>query len=394
MSAAAAGITRAGGWGELLARVPREAALRVAAFAGLAAFVCAHWATLVADPPVLRMAVVVLVASGLAAGLSAIAAAPMRRRPAKHLAAFAAFVLALALALAAAGMPVRLLPPGAWDELGPELDRGLSGIRTVEWPYGGDEGWVRLVILLAAPATLVLAAALAFWPVRRGADGAARARAHRAARALRHGRDRARSWRAADPGAGALPARGRLAVAAAAAGARGQRRRSHRARRGSPGPAGGRPAERRDRGDRLHVVELVRREGRDLRLEPQLRAARLVARGHHPAPGEVRQAAVLEGGDARQLRRPALGAQLVERPHRSGRGAASGSGPALGRELPRDRPLAADRLRDRRRYAVPRAGRGRRHQRLRRRHDPPPRRAARARRQLPRARLRAGPPCA
>ncbi len=78
------------------------------------------------------------------------------------------FLLAAALALAAAGLPVRLLPPGAWDELGPELDRGLSGIRTVEWPYSGEEDWVRLVILFAAPAVLVVAAALAFWPARRG----------------------------------------------------------------------------------------------------------------------------------------------------------------------------------------------------------------------------------
>jgi transglutaminase-like putative cysteine protease len=47
------------------------------------------------------------------------------------------------------------------------LDRGLEGLRTVTWPYGGNEPMVRLTILLAIPAILVLAAALAFWPVRR-----------------------------------------------------------------------------------------------------------------------------------------------------------------------------------------------------------------------------------
>ena len=106
---------------------------------------------MVADPPLFRMALVVIIATG-ARGRAVRAAgggpAPAARRIA---AALAAFLLAAALALAAAGLPVRLLPPGAWDELGAELDRGLSGIRTVEWPYAGDEDWVRLVILLGRP---------------------------------------------------------------------------------------------------------------------------------------------------------------------------------------------------------------------------------------------------
>lgn len=167
MSAAAAGIPRAPRRAWALPRLAPEAALRIAAFGGLAAFVCGHWAAMVAEPPVLRMVVVVSVATGLAAALAALTAAKLTR-PATIAVAVGALLLAAALALAAAGLPVRLLPPGAWDELGPELDRGLSGIRTVEWPYAGDERWVRLVILLAAPAALVLAAALAFWPARRG----------------------------------------------------------------------------------------------------------------------------------------------------------------------------------------------------------------------------------
>ena len=67
------------------------------------------------------------------------------------------------------GLPARLLPPGAWDELATELDRGLSGIRTVEWPYDGPDEQVRLAILLGAPLLLSIAAALSFWPARRGA---------------------------------------------------------------------------------------------------------------------------------------------------------------------------------------------------------------------------------
>ena len=162
MSAAAAGLARPVRALPLLAREP---ALRVAAFAGLAAFVSGHWAAMVADPPVLRMALVVLIATGLAGILALLD--PMKR-PARQMVALGACVVAGALAVAVVGLPVRLLPPGAWDELGAELDRGLSGISTVEWPYSGDDEWVRLVILLAAPAALVAAAALAFWPTHRG----------------------------------------------------------------------------------------------------------------------------------------------------------------------------------------------------------------------------------
>ncbi len=147
--------------------VAPEDALRLATFAGLAAFVCGHWAAMVTDPPIFRMVLVVLVATGVGAALTALPRAGLPR-PALHLAALGIALAGAAMALAVAGLPVRLLPPGAWDELRVELDAGLSGIRTVEWPYGGDETWVRLVILLAAPATLVVAAALAFWPARRG----------------------------------------------------------------------------------------------------------------------------------------------------------------------------------------------------------------------------------
>ncbi len=66
------------------------------------------------------------------------------------------------------GLPARQLLPGAWSELAGDLDRGLAGIRTVDWPYAGDDEWVRRSILLGAPLLVVVAAALAFWPVRRG----------------------------------------------------------------------------------------------------------------------------------------------------------------------------------------------------------------------------------
>jgi transglutaminase-like putative cysteine protease len=80
----------------------------------------------------------------------------------------------VAVGLVVAGLPSGLLKPARWDELGDGLDRGLSGIRTVDWPYGGDDDWIRLVILLGGPLLLGLAATLAFWPARR-ASGPLRA---------------------------------------------------------------------------------------------------------------------------------------------------------------------------------------------------------------------------
>ena len=77
-------------------------------------------------------------------------------------------------------------------------------------------------------------------------------------------------------------------------------------RRG-PLPAARGRARRRSRLVGLPRLELVRRrQGPHLRLEPLLRAARLVARGHDRPERQVGPAALLEGRDARRLRRPAL----------------------------------------------------------------------------------------
>ena len=148
-------------------------ALRLATFAALTAFCCAHWVGLVAGPPTGRTLATVLVACGTAAALLALGRLALPR-PAVHGLSLAVVVIGLGAALAAMGLPVRLLPPGAWDELGPKLDAGLSGIQTVRWPHSGEDQQVRLVVLLGAPLLAIVAAALAFWPVRR-AGGVLRA---------------------------------------------------------------------------------------------------------------------------------------------------------------------------------------------------------------------------
>ena len=143
--------------------------VRLLAFALLGTFAAAHWFRLVGDASAGRMIAAVAVASALGAFLIALGRTGLPR-PAVHAAALAGVVAAGALALVVTGLPARLLPPGAWDELGEELDRGMAGIRTAEWPYSGPEEWVGLVILLGAPLLLTAAAALTFWPLRRASS--------------------------------------------------------------------------------------------------------------------------------------------------------------------------------------------------------------------------------
>lgn len=139
--------------------------LRLAAFAGLAGFGAAYWVSLVDAPPAGRVIGVLVIACALAAVLTEFGRAPWPR-PAIHAAALLATLVALAIALVAVGLDANLLKPARWDEFGALLDRGFEGLRRVSWPYGGPDGFVRLTILLAVPPVLILAAALAFWPVR------------------------------------------------------------------------------------------------------------------------------------------------------------------------------------------------------------------------------------
>jgi protein-glutamine gamma-glutamyltransferase len=139
--------------------------IRLAAFAGLAAFGAAHWALLVTDAPGGRTLLVVLVAVGGAAALGLLDRSPLPRRAVHALAAVVALVT-LGLGLMVAGLPARLLAPSGWSELFDGLDRGLAGVESVEWPYDGPDEWIRRTILLGAPFLLGIAAAVAFWPAR------------------------------------------------------------------------------------------------------------------------------------------------------------------------------------------------------------------------------------
>lgn len=150
------------------AAVTRDSlAMRLVAFAALAAFGAAHWGLLVKDPPVGRTLLVLLVATGGAAALGLLSRAPLPR-PALHALAAVIGLAMLALGLMAAGLPGRLLLPAHWSELADGLDRGLAGMQDVEWPYDGPDTWIRRAVLLGVPAVITVAALFAFWPARRG----------------------------------------------------------------------------------------------------------------------------------------------------------------------------------------------------------------------------------
>jgi transglutaminase-like putative cysteine protease len=150
--------------------VPRPERIELICFAALGIVASLQWASLVADPPAARIVLAVALATTAGAALAAIGRLP-RPRATRWALAAAAGVCALCLALVIVGLPARLLLPGHWAELSANLDRSLNGLTDVPVPYAGADVWTRLVILLAAPLMVGVAAFAAFWPRRRRAAG-------------------------------------------------------------------------------------------------------------------------------------------------------------------------------------------------------------------------------
>jgi transglutaminase-like putative cysteine protease len=139
-------------------------ALRAVPFFMLALFASAHWVALVDPAPTGRALLAALVATG--AGLLIALSGRLPRAP--GIAVRAGLVVAGAIiGLTAIGIRFKLLMPAGWGTLSDRVTGGLSVVGSVtEWPYGGPNVWLRLTTLMAAPLTLTLAAALAFWPGR------------------------------------------------------------------------------------------------------------------------------------------------------------------------------------------------------------------------------------
>ncbi len=333
--------------------------MRLVAFAALAGFGAAHWATLVESPSTGRTLLVVLVATGGAAALGLVGRAPLPRAGVLTLAALIGFVTLL-LGLMAAGLPGRLLLPAHWSELArrarSRARRGggrrvaLRRAGAVD-PPDGPAGGAR------TPRDRRAARLLARPPRRHRA--ACRGAGH-AAPALWKRRRRARPRPAGAARAPAPHARGRVAVASAPAAPGGGDRGRGRGERGHPVGSRRHGPGRREPLVGLPRLEPVRRRrGDQVRLDPLLRATRLVARRRDDHERQVGPAALLEGRDARHVRRPPLGTLHRSRRHplRHAGGVHGGAGrgplgllrvqPRLGRADPLHRPLALERVRHR-----------------------------------------------
>ncbi len=141
--------------------------LRLVAFVALASFAAIHWVALLAHPPAARVALAIVVAVVCAVAVASLAAMRLPRLVAVPLVAIVA-ALTVATGALAVGLPIRLLAPAHWGELGAGLNSGLSELGNADLPFRGG-GWPRQAVLLGLPLLLGLAAALAFWPSRRGA---------------------------------------------------------------------------------------------------------------------------------------------------------------------------------------------------------------------------------
>lgn len=143
----------------------RRLALELAAFSATAAFAAFHWGALLADPPDGRIAACI----GIATFVGALLALSGRLRwpwPLLLAARLALALAALVVGMRLLGLPGEYLAPARWGEFADGLAIGLEGSSQIDLPYAGGDAWTRLALLLAIPAALIPAAALAFWPAR------------------------------------------------------------------------------------------------------------------------------------------------------------------------------------------------------------------------------------
>jgi transglutaminase-like putative cysteine protease len=159
------------------ARTPEErgpAALLPAPVARLVGFVAlgclgvAQWQRMLADVGLLRPVVWVLLAAATGAALVACDRLAGRRRA---VAIVAVAFLGLLVAYVAAGLPLTLLKPRRWDELGSGLVSGSQALSTAQLPYVGADPWPGRVLELLGAELVMLAALLAFWPRPAGMGG-------------------------------------------------------------------------------------------------------------------------------------------------------------------------------------------------------------------------------
>ncbi|HEY4097808.1 MAG TPA: transglutaminase domain-containing protein [Baekduia sp.] len=135
---------------------------RLAATAALALDGALHWGGIVRPgaPGALLGTFVVAMAAALVLP-SALAVAG---RAARTAAVAGLLLVALALILAIAGVPVAALRPDRWDTLTANLANGIGTLPALRMPYRGVDPWVRAVLLSGGGLLVLLGAALALAP--------------------------------------------------------------------------------------------------------------------------------------------------------------------------------------------------------------------------------------
>jgi protein-glutamine gamma-glutamyltransferase len=144
--------------------------VRLAAFAGLVAFVAWRYVSIEARPPAGRVVMICAAAVTAAAVISLLEPPAAARSRTRALIAVAQIVVLLALfaaTLVAAGAPPHLLTPAGWARLAAGVKRGTDPLATTLWPFSGNSSWARRDLMLALATIMTAASALAFWPARR-----------------------------------------------------------------------------------------------------------------------------------------------------------------------------------------------------------------------------------
>jgi transglutaminase-like putative cysteine protease len=146
---------------ESLSEAHVQLLLRLATFLALAAFALGHWLSVIQNAPVGRGVLLLLVcaAGGVLLWLTGQVELPA---PAAWAARIAIVVGMAVLGLLVTGLHGRYLHH--WGAFFHHLHHGVLGAQSATYPYTGEDAWVKLTLLLASPAFLVPAAALAFWP--------------------------------------------------------------------------------------------------------------------------------------------------------------------------------------------------------------------------------------
>jgi transglutaminase-like putative cysteine protease len=143
----------------------RALLVRLVAAVALALFGAQAWAGMVrpeAPGPLLAAA-----ALGGLVGLGALACHRIRR-PARAAALSALVATAGLAALLLAGVPLRLLDPEFWGELGAGLGQGIAALPGLSVPYRGVDEWNRIAMLLGGTLLAVAGPLVACWPGRAG----------------------------------------------------------------------------------------------------------------------------------------------------------------------------------------------------------------------------------